>query len=344
MKEKVFSIFLFLGMFIALLFSACAKNGQNQSNIDKFLIKDTITPQIRYIESNGNMSDIVILDDYYIIQSDVKSHMNQLSVYNKATDEHLYDFAMRGHGAEETIALDMLQNPQSDTIEIIDQSKYKILKYHITKDSATLIGKEFLKLPSIGPLQEVYRHNDSIIVFNTLDSRLIAFNDISNMIISEINFADSLKAGGKSFEELNYHLAYCGGKICLGFRHFNLLVYGTINNAGHIQINDFQMLKHYSQDADMNIFHYIYVDMNEEHILAQYMGYNPGFIQKMATNYKMFSPKFDIEIYSADMTPFKHIVSSTDILRCKLDRDLNHNSIYSWNPLESKENILKFEY
>ena len=76
--------------------------------------------------------------------------------------------AVKGHGPNEVIALDMLQNPHGDTLEIIDQAKYKVFKYLLRNDKATLIGVNNLKMKAAGPLQEIYRHNDSILVFNTL--------------------------------------------------------------------------------------------------------------------------------------------------------------------------------
>lgn len=84
---------------------------------------------------------------------------------------------MKGHGPNEVIALDMLQNPHGDTLEIIDQAKYKVFKYLLRNDKATLIGVNNLKMKAAGPLQEIYRHNDSILVFNTLDGRLQTYND-----------------------------------------------------------------------------------------------------------------------------------------------------------------------
>lgn len=82
--------------------------------------------------------------------------------------------------------------------------------------------------------------------------------------------------------------------------------------------------------------------MNGNNIIAQYMGYSLGFVKKMASNYNLFSPQFEIEIYTTDLKPYKHVMVDTDILRCKLSD--GGNSFYSWNPLDVKGNILVFKY
>lgn len=37
------------------------------------------------------------------------------------------------------MAMDMVQNPNGDTLEIIDQAKYKILKYKVTSQRQSLL-------------------------------------------------------------------------------------------------------------------------------------------------------------------------------------------------------------
>ena len=52
--------------------------------------------------------------------------------------------------------------------------------------------------------------------------------------------------------------------------------------------------------------------------------------------------KFEIEIYTTKLMPYAHLVPKSDFLRCKLTS--KDHCIYSWNPLEDKENILKFHF
>lgn len=327
---------------ILTLCLSCSNSGKQVSNIEKFTNKVTLIPQVKYITGCSNQIDIVELNDYYIIQNDVEAHQMQLSVYNKKTNQFLYGFAPKGHGKHETLAMDMVQNSKGDTLEIIDQSKYKILKYKINNDKADFISEKFIDVPAVGALQEVYRHSDSIIVFNTLDGNLQTYNDSTNKTISVYNFCDSLGLQKDKRDIANFHFAYYNNKVSIGFRHFNSIIAGDIDHNGKIVIQDINNIKKMSSDSDVNMIYYAYVSMNGDYVIAQYMGYAPGFIKKTAFNYNLFSPKFEIEIYSNDLNPYKHVIPKTDILRCKIAN--KGKCFYSWNPLDSKENILIFNF
>lgn len=327
---------------ILTLCLSCSNSGKQVSNINKFANKVTLVPQVKYITGCSNQIDFVELNDYYIIQNDVEAHQMQLSVYDKKTNQFLYDFASKGHGQHEIIAMDMVQNSKGDTLEIIDQTKYKILKYKINNDKADFICEKSIDMPAVGPLQEVYRHNDSIIVFNTLDGNLQTYNDSTNKTISVYNFCDSLELKKDKRNIANFHFAYYNNKVCIGFRHINSIIAGDIDQNGKIAIHDIKNVKTLSSDSDINMIYYAYVSMNGDYVIAQYMGYAPGFIKKTAYNYNLFCPKFEIEIYSNDLNPYKHVIPKTDILRCKIAN--KGKCFYSWNPLDSKENILIFNF
>jgi len=325
-----------------VIFTSCNNSGRRESNINIFNDKDTLASKIKYIEGCSKQIDLVPTKNYYIVQSDVEANHEQLSVYEKKTEKYLYSFAVKGHGKNETIAMDMFQTSKDDTLEIIDQAKYKILKYKIHRDSTELISEKFIKLKNVGPLQEVYRHNDSIIVFNTLDCKLQTYNDLTNSIVSVYDVCDSLGIEKSKKDIVNYHFAYYENKICLGFRHFNSITMGHIDNDGMIVIPNIKDLKDKAEKADKDKYYYAFVSMNGNNIIAQYMGYSLGFVKKMASNYNLFSPQFEIEIYTTDLKPYKHVMVDTDILRCKLSD--GGNSFYSWNPLDVKGNILVFKY
>lgn len=321
-----------------VLFS-CNNNDSHFSNASNFKVKKNINPAISYIEGCSNPIDIVVMDKFIIVQDEVKAGRNQLYVYDKTNNKLLYSFAMKGHGNKETMAMDMIQTTKGDTLEIIDQAKYKVFKYRIESNKAEILSSKILKFENVGPLQEVYRFNDSIIVFNTLDNVLCVYNDVSNKTISEYNVSDSI--GAKDTDVANFHFAFYKGKICIGFRHINALVLGEIGIDGKIGTNDIDKVRRLAHKADKKMMYYAYVNMNERNIVAQYMGYAPGFIKKMATNYNMYAPKFELEVYSTSLIPLKHLTLSTDILRCKTD--MAGRKAYTWNPLESKTNILRFD-
>lgn len=334
------SVFFFCGLLTALIFASCGKPKNHVSNRDMFQSRDTLNAVVKYLEGSSKMIDIVAMNDYYIVQNEVEAHEKQLAVYDKKTLKYLYSFIVKGHGNNEVIALDMLQNPKGDTLEVIDQAKYKIFKYQVGKDKAKLLGDLFLDIPTIGPLQEVYRLNDSVIIYNDLDWTLNTLNTKNNKIISTYNVCDSLGLEEENKDFADFHFAFYNNKLCLGFRHINALTLGKVDDMGKIDIANIKEIKSKIDKSDERIY-YWFVDMNKNHILAQYMGYNPGFISR-AASIKLFAPKYEMEIYSSNLKPYRHVIPKEDILRCKIAKD--GRSIYSWDPMDDNSNILKFSY
>lgn len=336
------SIFLFLGLLTALIFASCGKPKDQVSNSGMFQSRDSLKPVVKYLEGSSKMIDIVAMNDYYIVQNEVEAHEKQLAVYDKKTLKYLYSFVVKGHGNNEIIALDMLQNPKGDTLEVIDQAKYKIVKYKIGREQAKILGDLFLDIPTIGPLQEIYRLNDSVIIYNDLDWTLNTLNTKNNKIISTYNVRESLglELEEKQKELANFHFAFYNNKLCLGFRHINALTLGKVDDMGKIDIANMEEVKSKMDKSDERIY-YWFVDMNKDYVLAQYMGYNPGFISR-AASIKLFAPKYEMEIYSSNLKPYKHVIPKVDILRCKIAK--NRRNIYSWNPMDDNANILKFSY
>lgn len=321
---------------------ACNENSSHITNCSNFDCSETVEIEPTFIDGCTNTIDIVQLDNFYVIQSDVKMQNNQLSVFRKSDNKCLFSFAMRGHGHDETVAMDMIQNAEGDTLEIIDQARYKILRYLITTEKAVLLSSKIINYDNAGPLQEVYRVNDSIIIFNTLEGKLCTYNDSLSRVVCEYDLCEKMKVNRKESESINFHYAYHNGKLCLGFRHINALLIGEVTDEAQIILHGVDNIIKTTEDIDKNMCYYAYVDMNDMNIMGQFMGYAPGFIKKMASNYNLYSPKFEIELYSHDLTPQKHLVMKSDVLRCKLMPE--DKVIFSWCPMESKENIAFHHY
>lgn len=337
-KEKVYFFLFVMGLLINV---SCNQSNNKVSNMDKFHDKDTLAPVVHYIDEATKQIDLVEMDNFYIIQNDVDAHQNQLDVYDNKTFKYLYGFAVKGHGNNEIMALDILQTPNGDTLEVIDQSKYKIVKYKITKNGAKIVNDLFLKLPTMGPLQEIYRQNDSIVIFSTLDRVLQTFNTRTNKAIFTYNVCDSLGIDIEHQNEADFHFVLHKNQLALGFRHINSLLLGKIDGQGRILIPKIKAIKQNIGAADTERYYYSYIDMNDKYIMAQYMGYKPSFVPKVA-NIKMFNPQFELEIYKSDMSPYKHIVPKSDILRCKLAK--HGAKILSWDYMKPNGNIMLFNF
>ena len=330
---------------IVLLYLFCmiaCNNNKKISNSIKFANKESVEPSVCFIEGSPNIVDIVELKDFYIVQNDAEMQNDQLYVYNRSDNKFLYSFAKRGHGHDETVAADMIQNAKGDTIELIDQARYKIFRYHVTPEKAVFLNSKIIKHENVGPLQEVCRINDSIIIFNTLDGRICTYNDSALKVICEYDVCKEMGLERKDRELYDFHFAYNNWKLCIGFRHINALVVGDVSPDGQIKLNGLGNILKKTKDIDKEVIYYTYVSMNNRNIMGQFMGYAPGFVKKIASNYKMYSPKFELEIYSQNLVPIRHFVLKSDVLRCKLST--KDNMVLSWNPLASKENMVHFKY
>ena len=329
--------------YVVIVVLCSCQNGETRMSNDMTFPKVTeITPKKIILKENIRPIDIVFSKNYIIVQNEVESDGQQLYVYDASTHVFLYSFANRGNGHYETMALDMVQNPIGDTLKIIDQARYKILSYVLDNDTAKLIGEDRIKMKSQGALQEVYQHNDSIILFYTLENKIYTYNINNHEVVDEFmfpNIFDDLSIQEQK-EILNFHLAYNEGLLCVAFRHLNCLTVGYIDNENKIMVNVDRLKAHKNDAIDNGILYYMYVDMNEDYIIAEYMGYKLSMLSRFT---KSVLPKADfrfyLECYDTELNPKLFIKPTSDIFRIKINsRD---RSIYSWDIFDKNENLLR---
>ena len=326
---------------IAVLCS-CQSNDTRLSNESVFPIVKEAIPQKIVLKEYIRPVDIVFSENYTIVQNEVERDGQQLYVYDADMRAFLYSFANRGNGHYETMALDMVQNPIGDTLKIIDQVKYKILSYVLDNNTARLIGEDMIKIKSQGPLQEVYQHNDSILEFYTLENKIYTYNINSHKVVDEFMFPNIF--GNLSAKEqkeiLNFHLAYNKGHLCVAFRHLNCLTTGYIDDENRLVINVDRFKEHKNDAIDNGILHYTYVDMDEKHIIAEYMGYKLSMLSRFS---KSVLPMADfqlyLECYDTELNPKCFIKPTSDIFRIKFNS--KDKSVYSWDIFDKDDNLLK---
>lgn len=169
------------------MFVACSSNKSekveppfdidyNPVEISGFMIDEVLKP-----------IDMCMNDNYLCILSEEKGNGDQIFVFDADDLDFKYKFARRGTGPEETLALDMVKTFHGDTLDLIDQANYRKLSYLLTDEKPIFIGENHLTLPPMGPLQEVYRINDSILIFNNSWGDLITYNDNAGSIIDQVN-------------------------------------------------------------------------------------------------------------------------------------------------------------
>ena len=331
-------------LFAVVLLVSCSESTKI-SNKDIFPESISLSPQKMEIEGDMNLVDIVFSDNYMILVNEEKSDGNQLFVYDKKAYSLLYSFLRHGHGANEGIAVDLVQNPTGDTIKVIDQAKYKILTYILMPDKAKLISEDYLKLEASGPLQEIYTHNDSLIVFFTLDNTIYSYNMKSGQVVDSFRFPHIFTSatGQERMNAESFHLAYFNNKLCAGFNHINCLVNGHVDTDGQIAMDSDKVKEQVTnipaREASERMY-YAFVDLNDSLIVAEYKGTKLSKLKRTLDNFLKLDFSFELECYSSNLMPKLHITPNGSILRCKIDK--KDNLIYSWDPLSENLDLCIF--
>ena len=327
--------------FVVFLFS-CQSDKKRLTNESKFPRMLETTPQKFVLDEAIRPIDIVFSENYMIVQNEVERDGKQLYVYDAETRAFLYSFADRGNGHNETMAMDMVQNPIGDTLKIVDQARYKILTYVLSNNNATLVADDKIKMKSEGALQEVYQHNDSIFLFYTLENKIYTYDIKTHKVVDEFMFPNIFTglSGQEQKDALRFHLAYNGGRLCVAFRHLNCLALGCINDDNEIIVDTKRFVEHGDDAIDDGIVHYVYVDMDNDNIIAEYMGYRLSLLNRFA---KSVLPEADfrfyLECYDMELNPKLFIKPVSNIFRVKINS--KDNSLYSWDILDKNENLLR---
>lgn len=291
--------------------------------------------------------DICMNDKYLCILNEMSENEDQIFVFDADNLDFLYKFAKKGNGPEETLALDMVKTFRGDTIYLIDQANYKILSYLLCKDEAKLLNINHLSIPSMGPLQETYWVNDSILIFNNNNGDLITYNNIQNYIVDQVNIgsilydlpADAINKVG------SFHFSVQGKDIYIGLRFFNELFKFEISDSYHIQIPETIKISAKGIDFD-NIFnntsYYSYVDANNKYLLTQYYGYKLLKLQPFPRNMGGRIFKYDLLIFDHNLNILHDYRVNIDILRAFLD--VNRNRIYLLEPNEDFDELKYIDF
>ncbi len=243
------------------------------------------------------------------------------------------------------MALDMIQNPKGDTLKIIDQAKYKISTFLLNDDKAQLLSEEHLQLDNVGPLQEIYLHRDSILLFNTLEGSIMAYSCGSNRIVSEFKLPQMKSLTIEQQRKINdFHFGYYGGKICMGFRNMNLMLYGSVDDKNQIKIeseDQYQaQAKQFSSD-EKDMMYYSYVSMGKNYTMGQFLGYKFTFMSKLKGSVMDLDLKSFIEVYSVQMKPMLYLIPAEEFIRCKINPF--DNDIYAWNPKDEEPCLMFYQ-
>lgn len=331
---------------LLLIVLSCDDSSQRIVN-DTFSNKYKLNPIQYEVDEIIKPVDIVILDDYLIIMNEIMPKENIFFVYSLSSFKFLYSFANKGRGPQDYIAPELLQNPSGNYLSVFDQATSKLLKYEIEENKESIVEEQVIEIEDRSPLQEIYYHNDSVIIFSTLDNKIQSYNLSTNKIVDSFQFETNLKENmgrdyNLSFD--GFHFAYNDQSIIVGFYYLNKLIRGEVDDIGNITMIEsvIECENIPKKSIYDNTLYYMYVYLYSDFIFAQYSGYLFKDLQPFPINLE--KRKFDmlLEVYNRDGEPIALIDLQHDFLRCKIDE--KNKRIYTWNLFEDFDYLLTYDY
>ena len=332
-------------LFISVMLSCVDDSKRVDNNI--FVNRYKMNPVKYKINEIIKPVDIIVLDDYLVIMNELVSRENIFFVYSLSSFEFLYSFANKGHGPKDYIAPELIQNPSGNSLSVFDQFTFKLLKYQIGKEQESIIEERIVEIEDKRPLQEIYYHSYSIIIFSTLDNKIQSYNLNVNKIVDSFQFKTNLKENMNSDYNLSFdgfHFAYNNQNIIVGFYYLNKLVRGEVDAIGNISMRESVIESESIPKISIfdNTLYYMYVYLSSDFIFAQYSGYLFKELQPFPIN--LGKRKFDmlLEVYNRNGEPVALIDLQHDFLRCKIDE--KNKKIYTWNLFEDFDFLLAYDY
>ncbi|MDE6222342.1 MAG: TolB-like 6-bladed beta-propeller domain-containing protein [Muribaculaceae bacterium] len=299
------------------------------ATFDKVKINEVIKPV-----------DFMATKNYLIVLHDAESGEDQLYVYSLDSLRFLYSFAQKGTGPLETIALDVFRNAgNNDYIDLFDQSNYKRLRYSLTDTGAEPVLSDHPDLPNMGPLQETWWVNDSVIVFSTMNWELITFNVKTDSVIDTFRMSDlfdGIADSSDSHKLCDFQFSLCGDRLAIGLLYVKQLLTGRIlNNKIEVDLPNGELIR-IPESLDRE--YYTFVSQSDSLIFAQYIGKPQQFIPKFGP----FMPDFTQEIgcFDKDLKPVCKIIPDIQTPRFYIDR--KNNRILCWDQTSDFEYIYTF--
>lgn len=340
MKKAAF-IFVLAG-----ILEACSPEVERVVN-DRFPATYQLPPSLYPIHEIIKPVDMVVLDDYLVIQNEIVPDEDCFYVYSLDSLRFLYSFARYGQGPEEYIAPALVQNGKGNCLSVFEQASFKMRKFELGKESAVMSGEYGIELEDLRPWQEIYYRNDSILVFSTLDNEIKTYNLNSHGMADTYRFHSDLedRMGGnynQSFD--SFHFSCEQERLFIAFHFNNLIVQGSVDDAGKIAISDTEIRYNHPLNETLfdNRYYYMYVTSTADLNFAQYAGYSFRRLQPFPLN--MGKRKFDmlLEVYSSTGRPLAVLDLQHDILRCKVDGV--RKRIFTWNTLEDFDHLFVYDY
>ena len=352
MKRIVYLFLLF-----PVLFASCAGSEQQDQEVmfEHFSIQEeplnwekvfTNKYEITPLETTpdclvGMIYKIKKLSGHYYIASGKNIfHFDERGKFVAALDK-------QGQGPEEYIAPALVQNGKGNCLSVFEQASFKMRKFEFGEESAVMSEEYGIELEDPRPWQEIYYRNDSILVFSTLDNEIKTYNLNSHGVADTYRFHSDLEDRmGGNYNQLfdSFHFSCEQERLFIAFHFNNLIVQGSVDDAGKIAISDTEIRYNHPLNETLfdNRYYYMYVTSTADLNFAQYAGYSFRRLQPFPLN--MGKRKFDmlLEVYSSTGRPLAVLDLQHDILRCKVDGV--RKRIFTWNTLEDFDHLFVYDY
>lgn len=325
---------------IALITLVSCNNGSTTVEPQRYNFSSTDNAVFEKVEINEIIKplDFIPTQKYLIILHEAEFGEDQLYVYDLNSLKFLYSFAKKGSGPSETIALDVFRNSGNHNyVDLIDQSSYKRLRYELNDSDALLLQTSHLDLPNMGPLQETWWVNDSVIIFSTLERELLTFNIASDSIVDRFRIA-SLFNGVTDDTNVRslcgFHFSVQENKLIIGLKSVNKLVTGRIyNNKIEIIPQDEAL---FQLPENTNRVYYTYVSQLDSLIIAQYYGREINkFLPKLGIRLPDFT--HELGIFNSKLEPRYNIIPN--IQSPRFYADSKNRRIICWDQKSDFEYI-----
>lgn len=342
MKKLLFPLSFFL--LFALL--SCTNTEERITN-KTFPVIHELQPQLCKINEVIKPVDMVVLDDFLVVQNEFTPGEKCFFVYSLDSLNFLYSFAHIGRGPEDFIAPALVQNGRDNNLTVFDQASFKLIKYELGRESAHIKEKNRIAMEDKRPWQEIYYRNDSILLYSTLSNQIQSYNLKSNTVSDTLAFSSNLKdlMGDRynpSFE--GFHFSYMDNRIVVGFNFLNKITMGSVTEDGKINVTENQLEFPEALKASLydNRYYYLYTLMTSDFVFAQYVGYLFREMQPFPLN--IGRRRFDmlLEVYDSQRNPICMIDLKHDFLRCKADE--KRKKLYTWSMLEDFDYLMVYDY
>ncbi|MCY4778305.1 BF3164 family lipoprotein [Sphingobacterium sp. UT-1RO-CII-1] len=337
---------LLIILFIAIFTHSC-------NNPDKRIQKDfpehiKLTATKKIINEIIKPVNLVIHNDYLIIQSETMPERPCFFVYSLSTLDFLYSFGEVGESENEFLSPTIFRNQDRKLFSIFDQRRRDFKSYEISATGASLRSRTRLEEPTQFPIQEASFINDSIFMYLTVDNNIVSYNMNSATIIDSLRFDTGIEddLDTKYNQSLDFfHFSNSHNKIVTAHNFIDHISLNRCSDDGKFE-NKVTDIKNKVTDINSqlrkNIYQYPYIYSTSELILAQFSGYKFQQLQPFPINLGKRHFDFQMEVYDWNLNPRAILEFDNNILRCEIDE--KSKKIITWDPLEDFEHLLVYTY